>query len=335
MISIIVPVYKSEKTLERCVNSLLSQTDKDFEILLIVDGPPDNSGVLCEKLAKRDARIRVINQANQGVSKARNHGISEAKGKYIRFVDSDDFIDKDSNEILLKAMKETDADLVIAGFHHLYFGRDIVKLPKTACFRMEKLSESQQRDFLELYKKGFLNMPWNKLYKKELIQEGFPTELNLGEDLLFNQAYILKSRTITVVTAPVCNYVQDDRGTTLSTKKRMDKIPIAMRLYRESTAFFRKLSMDDGNMPATKAVMEFLDDMEGLAFEKHMKKAEKLEVIRIYEDALQNLNISGKKLSLDLPDYRILYFFSKRNAVNTVYDLICIRGILVKLLKKR
>ena len=95
MISVVVPVYKSEKTLEKCVNSLCAQTDRDLEILLVVDGPPDGSGILADELAKKDERIRVINQVNQGVSRARNRGIKEAKGEYIRFVDSDDYVDEE------------------------------------------------------------------------------------------------------------------------------------------------------------------------------------------------------------------------------------------------
>lgn len=335
MISVIVPVYKSEKTLQRCVESLLAQTYKDFEILLIVDGPPDNSGVMCEQLAKTDSRIRVIHQENQGVSKARNRGITEAGGEYIRFVDSDDYVDADSNEILLQAMQTTDADFVIAGYHHLYFGRDIIKLPKTGCYEFASMSEENRKDFLELYKKGFLNMPWNKLYKKELIQEGFPTDLNLGEDLLFNQAYVLQCKKCVCVTAPVCNYIQDDRGTTLSTKKRMDKIPIAHRLYEETTRFFQALSMPDEDVPATKVVMEFLDDMEGLAFDKEMSRQKKLEMIRVYEEALQSLDVTHKKISLEQLDYKIIYHFYRKNSTTTVYFLVTIRGIIVKLLKKR
>lgn len=335
MISVIVPVYKSEKTLQHCVESLLAQTNKDFEILLIVDGPPDNSGVLCEKLAKTDSRIRVINQENQGVSKARNRGITEARGEYIRFVDSDDFVDEDSNEILLQAMLTTDADLVVAGYHHLYFGRDIVKLPKTGCYEFDSMSEDNRIEFLDLYKKGFLNMPWNKLYKKELIQKQFPTDLNLGEDLLFNQAYILQCKKCVSVTAPVCNYIQDDRGTTLSTKKRMDKIPIALRLYEESTRFFQALSIPDKDIPATKVVMEFLDDLEGLAYDKEMSRQKKTEMIHVYEEALRTLDAAHKKISLEQLDYKIIYHFYKKNSTSMVYFLVAIRGIIVKLLKKR
>lgn len=335
MISVIVPVYKSEKTLEKCVKSLCQQTYEDMEILLIVDGPPDGSGILSEKLAEKDKRIRVINQENQGVSKARNRGIEEARGEYIRFVDSDDFVDPDSNEKLLEAMERTDADMVIGGYHHLYFGRDILKVPDEGCYELERLNDKAQADFRTLYVKGFLNMPWNKLYKKELIKQGFPTDLNLGEDLLFNQAYIKQAKKVSVIPYPVCNYIQDDRGTTLSTKKRMDKIPIAFRLYQASTDFFDKMGIDCGNMPATKAVMEFLDDLESLAFDKEMSRKEKMQAIRLYENALSRLGDAGKHPELKLPDYRLIFMFYKRNCTGMVYFLVHVRGFIAGVLKKR
>ncbi|MCI5959208.1 MAG: glycosyltransferase family 2 protein [Lachnospiraceae bacterium] len=335
MISVIVPVYRSEKTLQRCVESLLNQTEQDFEILLIVDGPPDNSGVLCKELQKTDSRIRVIEQDNSGVSRARNRGIAEARGEYIRFVDSDDYVDSDSNAVLLEAMKRTGADLVVAGYHHLYFGRDILKKPETHCFALKALSGDDEKSVLELYKKGFLNMPWNKLYKKELMKDGFPTDLNLGEDLLFNEAYMLRCDRIVTVDAPVCNYIQDDRGTTLSTKKRLDKIPIALRLYEETSRFFEKLSVEDRDIPVTKVVMEFLDDLEGLAYDKDASKADKIKSIHIYEEALQKLDVRDKTISLELLDYKVIYWFYKRNCTTMVYFLIGFRGFLVKVLKKR
>lgn len=335
MISVIVPVYRSEKTLQRCVESLLNQTEQDFEILLIVDGPPDNSGVLCKELQKTDPRIRVIEQDNSGVSRARNRGIAEARGEYIRFVDSDDYVDSDSNAVLLEAMKRTGADLVVAGYHHLYFGRDILKNPEAHCFALKALSGDDEKRVLELYKKGFLNMPWNKLYKKELMRDGFPTDLNLGEDLLFNEAYMLRCDRMVTVDAPVCNYIQDDRGTTLSTKKRLDKIPIALRLYEETSRFFEKLSVEDRDIPATKVVMEFLDDLEGLAYDKDASKADKIKSIHIYEEALRKLDVKDKNISLELLDYNVIYWFYKRNCTTMVYFLIELRGFIVKLLKKR
>lgn len=335
MISVIVPVYKSEKTLKRCVDSLCAQTDKDLEILLVVDGPPDGSGILAEELAKDDSRIRVINQENQGVSKARNRGIAEAKGEYIRFVDSDDYVDADSNAILLSAMMEQESDMVIAGFHHLYFGRDILKVPKAGRYTIRHYSKEDEEDIRNLYRDGYLNMPWNKLYKRELIKEGFPTDLNLGEDLLFNQAYMKKAKKIAVVKKPVCNYIQDERGTTLSTRKRMDKIPIAFRLYEATNAFFHKIKIDGQEVAATKVVVEFLDDLESLAFDKEMSRQDKMIAIRMYEGALARLGEAGQHPKLTMADYRIIFPFYKKNCTRIVYMLVHARGFVVKLLKKR
>ena len=230
MVSIIVPVYKSEKTLRRCVESLCRQAYADIEILLIVDGPPDGSGILADQLAKEDARIRVINQPNHGVSRARNRGLTEAAGEYIRFVDSDDYVLYHGLDEMVRRIEQDGSDLVIAGFDHLYFGQKIEKLPHTnACMELA----SSYEDLKQLYMGGFLNMPWNKLYKKELIREQFPVDLNLGEDLLFNEAYIRQAARISVLQQPVCEYIQDDRGTTLSTKKRNDKVETALLLYEK------------------------------------------------------------------------------------------------------
>lgn len=342
MISIVVPVYKSEKTLRRCVESLCRQTYEDQEILLVVDGPPDSSGILALELAKEDDRIRVIDQKNQGVSFARNRGIKEAKGEYIRFVDSDDFVEEDSNEKLLAAMRKTDAELVIGGFHHLYFNRDILKSPQAGVYQREKdsfvkrgTSLPADEDFRRLYLQGFFNMPWNKLYKKELIKEGFPIELNLGEDLLFNFSYMKGVNRITVISHPVCNYIQDDRGTTLSTKKRMDKIPIALRLFSETEAFFKELHMDDGNMPASKTVIQFLDDLEGLSFDDSVTKEDKLSIIATYKKALDELGEKGKNPVLQQFDYKIIFHFWNKNNFKTVRLLIDLRGFIVRILKKR
>ncbi|MEG1848864.1 MAG: glycosyltransferase family 2 protein [Lachnospiraceae bacterium] len=187
MISIIVPVYQSEKTLERCIRSLLQQSYRELEIIMVVDGPPDATGILADRLALTDTRLKVIHQSNQGVSAARNTGIEAASGTYLQFVDSDDSLEPDACEQMLTAMEETQADMVIAGFHHMYFGRDVVKLPNNQ--GVYELS-SEENIFLDLYETQFLNMPWNKLYKTELVDTCFPLDMTLGEDLYFNLAYM-------------------------------------------------------------------------------------------------------------------------------------------------
>lgn len=151
MISVVVPVYKSEKTFVSCVESLLGQTCRDLEILLVDDGSPDNCPQLCDELARKDGRIRVIHKENGGVSSARNAGIEAAEGEYLFFCDSDDWVEPEMLEKLLLGM--AGGDFALCGFHHHYLGADVVKTPDSA-------------DFLELYGRGFLNMPWNKLLRE-------------------------------------------------------------------------------------------------------------------------------------------------------------------------
>ena len=115
-VSIIVPVYNAGKTISRCVDSILKQTCRDFELLLIDDGSTDHSGAICDDYQARDSRVRVFHQQNSGVSAARNLALREAKGEYLQFVDSDDWITPDATASLLRAARDNDCDMVIADF---------------------------------------------------------------------------------------------------------------------------------------------------------------------------------------------------------------------------
>lgn len=335
MVSVIVPVYKSEQTLERCVNSLLAQDYEDIEILLIVDGPPDGSGILADKLAQTDARIRVIHQVNQGVSKARNCGISEAKGEYIRFLDSDDFVEEHSISPMVEALERGGSDLVIAGFHHLYFGDKIAKLPGiTGTFTVSEAAEEMKM----LYTGGFLNMPWNKLFRADKIKDRFPTDRTLGEDLLFNMQYILEAEKLSVIDDCVCEYIQDDRGTTLSTKKRDDKIETALYLCEKSKEFFRALGMTTAQELSfldTKVITTFLDEVEMTGF-ADADRREKRKMVQSFADATRAFLTQGeeKVIRPDKLDYKMIYFFLKRNQITMTMCMVTLRTWVVKLVKR-
>ena len=146
MVSIIVPVYKSEETLTRCVESLLAQTYEDIEILLVVEAPPDGSGILAEELAKRDTRIRILNQKNEGVSNARNFGLQNAKGEYIRFVDSDDWVEQTWLEDLYNSIVNQNVDMVVCGLNEHRNNKTRKKIKKIYTFRYYR------RNVIILYK---------------------------------------------------------------------------------------------------------------------------------------------------------------------------------------
>ncbi len=337
MISIIIPVYKSEKTLERCIQSICAQTYKELEIIIIVDGSADASGIIADTYAGQDARIKVIHQGNQGVSAARNAGIDAANGRYIQFLDSDDYLEKDACEKMLHAIKKWDADMVIAGFYHHYFGKNVLKLPDfQGCYRCR----DSEKEFLQLYEQQFLNMPWNKLYRTELVKNRFPRDKNLGEDLLFNIAYMTQIRSFCVIQVPVCNYIQDDRGTTLSTKKRDDRIETAFHLYDMLNDFCKTIWVNAdteselrASVLKSKAAVEFMDALEGLAFETQIKKTEKMKVIRQYYNAWAKMPKEGR-VQLKLLDYRIIYYFFARRHFTKTYILITLRGVIVKVIRR-
>ena len=236
MYSVVIPVYQAKDTLTRCVQSWLSQTESDLELILVDDGSSDGSETLCDELQKKDSRIRTVHQKNTGVSAARNAGIEVAEGDFLLFTDSDDYVAADYLAKMAKLQKETDSDLVLCGFHHLYEGADILKLP-------EKIKETKllalSEEFLSLYEKSFLNMPWNKLYKRALMGR-FDTSLSLGEDLLFNLDYLRRCERIAVLSEALCYYIQEEQKVTLSSKKRKNRQMLSQKICQATEDFYKE-----------------------------------------------------------------------------------------------
>lgn len=191
MVSIIIPVYNSENTINKCLNSCINQTYRDIEILLIDDGSTDASPQKCDDFQSKDNRIRVFHQKNAGVSSARNLGLEYAKGDFVTFVDSDDWINKDMIETLVNVQKAKDYGIVICG-HRIITDEDksqyndmyipeIYSIDQLAAFLLKPQNESAFRS------------PCGRLFKLSIIKNNdlwFNTELTLGEDTLFNYRYI-------------------------------------------------------------------------------------------------------------------------------------------------
>lgn len=168
-ISVIVPVYNVEKYLSKCINSILDQTHKNLEIILIDDGSTDNSGKLCDEYYNKDKRIKVIHQKNGGLSVARNSGLEIATGEYIMFIDSDDYYEKKSCELLYNEIKRKDADYVIGNYIHVNYNGEKWDKPlfDQEIYGRFKLS-------IKDYKKSFFVMNsvvWNKIFKREFIEK--------------------------------------------------------------------------------------------------------------------------------------------------------------------
>ena len=194
-ISVIIPVYNVEKYLRECLDSVLTQTYPDFEVLLVNDGSTDSSGDICDEYAVRDSRVRVFHKVNGGVSAARNLGIDNAKGEWVCFVDSDDYIQIEFLESLIKQLNKLTADIYIQGFTKFFsdkssiqsdLGEGVIKLDD-----LEVLFEKKK-----IHNFGF---PFSKLFNRAIIENykiEFPVQYTIAEDLAFFLRYISKSKEI-------------------------------------------------------------------------------------------------------------------------------------------
>lgn len=189
-LSIIVPVYKVEKYLHKCIDSILNQTFRDFELILIDDGSPDNCGAICDEYAAKDGRIKVIHQENAGVSAARNAGLDIATGTYLGFVDSDDWIEPEMYEKLVDAIRENNRDVAICGVSYVHENSE----RDYDGFVAEQ--ELTQEDLItELFgKPGILGTGiWNKIYcSKQIASVRFDETRRYAEDSVFLLQSFLK-----------------------------------------------------------------------------------------------------------------------------------------------
>lgn len=180
-VSVIIPIYKTEKYLAKCIQSVINQSYRTFELILIDDGSPDQAGQLCDEYAKKDRRIRCVHIPNGGVSNARNFGIQQASGQFIVFVDSDDWIKPDHLETLLSVASE-------GGLGTCEIIRDITNDSKNI-YTLNK----QQGMISVLSSKGMGGFPVNKIYDREVIENfhlRFDSRFVMCEDLLFNLQYL-------------------------------------------------------------------------------------------------------------------------------------------------
>lgn len=230
-VSVIIPVYNSEKYLDRCINSLVTQTYKNIELIIIDDKSPDNAPKICDSWAKRDSRIKVIhNEVNEGVAAARNKGISYITGDYVAFVDSDDFTDKTLIEKAVSRLDQENADIVWYGFN-FYFGEDRV-FPYSMHVKKEVYTgkEIQDRlipDILEGSRngkvKGLCGAVWTYIVSVDFLKQNAPEYWSEREwyleDVLFN--YIMYSKLNKVVIIPEYLYYWNQTNTSSLTSKKI------------------------------------------------------------------------------------------------------------------
>jgi glycosyltransferase involved in cell wall biosynthesis len=209
-ISIIVPVYKVKEYLHNCIDSILKQTFTDFELILIDDGSPDNCGEICDEYARKDNRIRVIHKENGGQASARNRGLDVARGEYIGFVDSDDWIEPDMYELLYNLCSKNNCDIANCSSIIHYQGQEKKIINGGHPLIIHDRNHAMRAMLMgELYDE----VVWTKLIRKELFNELRFTEGIMYEDTDFTYKLIHKSNKVCCIGVPKYNYLKRENST--------------------------------------------------------------------------------------------------------------------------
>ena len=228
-ISVIVPVYNVEQYLERCVDSIINQTYTNLEIILVNDGSTDNSGKLCDELAKKDERIRVIHKENGGLSDARNRGIDEAESDLVGFIDSDDYIDSDMYEVLLKNLNNTDADLSMCALYDVYNNTPEAQVANKETWELS----SEQAIKMVMEAKILSVTAVNKLYRKSLFSDLKFEVGKIAEDAFIMIKLLDKCEKIVATNEKKYYYVH--RENSITTQKFSTKFLNVIEAYEQNS----------------------------------------------------------------------------------------------------
>lgn len=327
LISVIVPVYNGEKFIEQCIDSITNQTLKDIEILIINDGSKDNTLNIIEIIAKSDSRIKILNQKNSGVSAARNNGISKSRGKYITFVDADDYIDKTMYEKMYKKAEEFNSDIVICNVNDVLNGNKKVSLNlNEGIIDIRKLTESE---FLsnEYFKLG--TAVWHKIFKSNLIKENKIKFINYSEvaseDTLFNYEAMLKAKRLYCIEEALYDYKINENSLTKSKSAKENMIKRCMNTVNIMSDFLSKNKIEGENFIDYITYWEFIN---ALSYVDELKVKLLVNSIKEYSK-ISTFNKAIKKIAVssELDKYFISHkgsysiinkFFDK------VFSLLCL-----------
>ncbi|WP_257152360.1 glycosyltransferase [Priestia megaterium] len=298
VVTIIVPVFNAGEQLIKCINSILNQSYKNIEIVLVNDGSTDNSREICDEYASCHSKIKVIHQKNSGPSIARNVGINSASGDYIQFVDADDYIDPHMTERLIQAMELKGVQLSMCGYKTIHTTKknQIIKEYIPSIKGSYKNTEFMHF-FGEIFKDNFVNSPCNKLFVSKIIKENnikFIENLNMGEDLLFNLDYIKVCDFISIVNEPLYNYIKIDSSQSLTGSFKNELFGNQQFLFNEVRNFLiEKNCYKEGNkyhveLVYTDRVIDCLENFFHINSNlKSTKICKQINYI-IYDDIVRN-----------------------------------------------
>ena len=263
-VSIIVPVYNAEKTIGRCIDSILNQEYKDFELLLVDDGSTDGSGAICDARADRDGRVRVFHQANAGVSASRNLALDHAKGTYLQFLDSDDWITTDATRSLVRRMDGGPCDMVVSDFYRVVGDRVSQKgdIEEDGIMTREEYAAHMMENPADFY----YGVLWNQLYRRSIVEKHhlrMDPEISWCEDFMFNLEYIRYAEFFRAIQIPIYYYVKT-KGSLASQSMSISKtVKMKLTVFEDYHKFFKTVLDEEEYEKCRLKVYRFLLDAAG------------------------------------------------------------------------
>lgn len=303
-ISVIVPIYKVEEYLQRCIDSIIKQTYKNLEIILVDDGSPDNCPLICDMNQKKDSRIKVIHQKNAGLSAARNIGLEIATGDYISFVDSDDYINKSMYEILLGHCVKENAEIAICKFTRFYgkhLTEEVQLNAKSKIITPREALQELHGNEGEIY-----GVAYNKLYKRDIFKElRFPVG-KINEDEFFNYKALDRANKIVKDENTLYYYYQGNSGSITNNNKYLITTDV-FEAFEEREAYFKQRGYTDLEGIACRTYLDrIMSNYQQLQQIKGYDKIAIRKLIKMYRKKYITRNhfIKGK-------GYKLFYFSPK------------------------
>ena len=325
-VSIIVPVYNAEACLRRCVESVLNQEYADFELLLADDGSRDGSGRICDEYAAADSRVRVFHKENSGVSDSRNLCLDQARGRYLQFLDADDWITANATKLLVQAMEEHLCDLVISDFYRVVGER---VSPKGDIDEVQVLSrEEYASHMMENPANYYYGVLWNKLYRREIVERHhlrMDPAISWCEDFMFNLEYIRRAETFFALQVPVYYYVKT-KGSLCTQGISISKtIQMKLTVFEYYNQFYKTVLDEEEYEKQRLKIYRFLIDAAEDGTVPPVSKRLGNERVRVSPDALEGqgflfdtfrerklldyyLEPAAQKNDLSLPEARLLLY---------------------------
>ncbi len=349
MVSIIVPVYNAEKTIRRCVDSILNQDYTDFELIVADDGSKDDSGAILDAYAAQDSRVRVLHKENTGVSDTRNQAIAMATGTYLQFLDSDDWITPDATRLLVRAAEAEHCDLVISDFYRVVGTRVSHKgdIEEDEVLTREEYATHMMENPADFY----YGVLWNKLYRRDIVERyhlQMDPEISWCEDFMFNLEYIRHGERFLALQVPIYYYVKTKGSLANQNLTIANTIRMKLTVFEYYNRFYKAVLDEDEYEKSRLKVYKFLFDAaqdgavppvllpgaKRLGDERTTVSEEVLESNGLLQSAYRDrmllqyyLEPVALKYDISVPEARLLLYLHQAENVGTRRELAALTDL--------